>query len=269
MPGKHYRMGGKLKDRVKEKLNTALAQRSRVRAAGVEAKMKQAASELPGKKKAAEDKAVAKATDSLKKRANKRLDRRKAKSRKLVEKGRMAKAARVSTRADIKYDRDAKRVGSKTAAATKKAGAKAVKRAERKNERMANRADRRYSRAADRGMYKRGGKIVAQGADKKDVRREKKQDRKARRSAPKETTTTKTMGNRTVIKQRNKSGKVKSTRKTVYSGNQASRLVTKEKQRPNRAGKKAGMLSIKDKVVDRRDFSVRRKTKGIDPRGGS
>lgn len=81
---------------------------------------------------------------------------------------------------------------------------------------------------------------------------------------------TRTIGNRTVIKQKNKSEDgVRTTRKTVYGGNQASRLVTKEKQRTNRKGKKAGILSIKDKVVDRRDFSVRRKTKGIDPKAGS
>ena len=78
-----------------------------------------------------------------------------------------------------------------------------------------------------------------------------------------------TIGNRTVIKTKNNEDGVRSTRKTVYSGNQASRLVTKEKQRTNRKGKKAGMLNFKDKAVDRRDFSVRRKTKGVDPRAGS
>lgn len=72
------------------------------------------------------------------------------------------------------------------------------------------------------------------------------------------------------IKQKNKSEDgVRTTRKTVYKGNAAGRMVTKEKQRTNRKGKKAGILSIKDKVIDRKDFSVRRKTKGIDPRGGA
>tara|TARA_R100001440_G_scaffold55134_1_gene74971 strand:- start:84 stop:428 length:345 start_codon:yes stop_codon:yes gene_type:complete len=72
-----------------------------------------------------------------------------------------------------------------------------------------------------------------------------------------------------VIKQKNKSEDgVRTTRKTVYRGDGA-RMTTKEKQRTNRKGKKAGVLSMKDKIVDRRDFSVRRKTKGKDPRGGA
>lgn len=85
-----------------------------------------------------------------------------------------------------------------------------------------------------------------------------------------EKTKTRTIGNRTVTKQKNKSEDgVRSTRKTVYGGNQASKLVTKEKQRTNLKGKKAGMMSFKEKEVDRKDFSVRRKTKGITPNAGS
>lgn len=108
--------------------------------------------------------------------------------------------------------------------------------------------------------YKKGGKVVAQGADKKDVRREKKQDRVAARAAKK-----RVIGNRTVIKTKDEDKK----RKTVYSGNQASRLVTKEKQRATKAGKAKGVSNIKDKIVDRKDFSVRRKTKGTTPNAGS
>jgi len=121
---------------------------------------------------------------------------------------------------------------------------------------------------------KNGGKIVAQGADKKDLRREKKQERKeakaVKRAKRGEKSKTRTIGNRTVIKQKNKSDDgVRSTRKTVYGGNQAQRMVTKEKQRTNTKGKKAGMISFKEKEVDRKDFSVRRKTKGITPNSGS
>ena len=93
--------------------------------------------------------------------------------------------------------------------------------------------------------------------------------RPVKKSKSNEKSKERTIGNRTVIKTKNNSDGVRSTRKTVYGGNQASRLVTKEKQRTNRKGKKAGMLNFKDKDVERRDFSVRRKTKGIDPKGGS
>jgi hypothetical protein len=112
--------------------------------------------------------------------------------------------------------------------------------------------------------YGKGGRVVAQGADKKDVRREKRQDRKEARSA-KKASKTRTIGNRTVIKTKDEDKK----RKTVYSGNQASRLVTKEKQRPTKAGKAKGFPNIKDKIVERKDFSVRRKTKGTSPNAGS
>jgi len=112
--------------------------------------------------------------------------------------------------------------------------------------------------------YKKGGKAVAQGADKKDVRRERKGDRVMGRAA-KKAKNIKTVGNRTVIKTKDEDKK----RKTVYGGNQASRLVTKEKQRATKAGKAKGLSNIKDKVVDRKDFSVRRKTKGTTPNAGS
>lgn len=155
---------------------------------------------------------------------------------------------------------------------------------------MAVKAVKKYGKGGKLfGFLKKKDKTVAQGADKKDVRREKKQDRVAARAAakakrvgdrnfkrdvksgklkqvaPQETTTTKTIGNRTVIKTKDEDKK----RKTVYSGNQASRLVTKEKQRPTKAGKDKGFSRIKDKIVERKDFSVRRKTKGTSPSGGS
>lgn len=153
--------------------------------------------------------------------------------------------------------------------------------------------DDKPAKSLEKREYKKGGKIVAQGADKKDVRREKKQERKEAKAVKREKragdrnfkrdvksgklkkvsdekSKTRTIGNRTVIKQKNKSDDgVRSTRKTVYGGNQAQRLVTKEKQRTNRKGKKAGMISFKEKEVDRKDFSVRRKTKGITPNSGS
>ena len=159
--------------------------------------------------------------------------------------------------------------------------------------------------------YKKGGKVVAQGADRADkkadrkaARLEKRKDKaqlKEKKAFAKVTERIKKsletgakikrrdgritkvksltdgekykgkiIGNRSVHKQKNKSEDgVRSTRKTVYGGNAADRLITKEKQRTNRKGKKAGMLNFKDKAVDRKDFSVRRKTKGIDPRGGA
>ena len=52
--------------------------------------------------------------------------------------------------------------------------------------------------------YKKGGKVVAQGADKKDVRQEKKQDRVAARAAKK----AKRVGDRN-FKRDVKSGKLK------------------------------------------------------------
>ena len=52
--------------------------------------------------------------------------------------------------------------------------------------------------------YKKGGKVVSQGADKKDVRREKKQDRVAARAAAK----AKRVGDRN-FKRDVKSGKLK------------------------------------------------------------
>lgn len=89
---------------------------------------------------------------------------------------------------------------------------------------------------------------------------------------------TKKDGEKTVIKntrrgqktkQKNKSEDgVRSRFKEVYRGD-GGRMVTKRKQTTNRKGKKAGMLSMKDKVVDRKNFSVRRKTKGVDPKGGA
>ena len=126
---------------------------------------------------------------------------------------------------------------------------------------MAVKAVKKYGKGGKLfGFLKKKDKTVAQGADKKDVRKEKKQERKAARANK-----TRTIGNRTVIKTKDEDKK----RKTVYSGNQASRLVTKEKQRPTKAGKDKGFSRIKDKIVERKDFSVRRKTKGTSPSGGS
>lgn len=150
---------------------------------------------------------------------------------------------------------------------------------------MAVKAVKKYGKGGR--MYEKGGKLsfldkikgkkdktVAQGADRDDVRADRKAARqerkKERKEARAEKTKARTIGNRTVIKQKNKSEEgVRSTRKTVYSGNQASRLVTKEKQRTNRKGKKAGMLNFKDKTVERKDFSVRKKSKGTTPNAGS
>ena len=84
--------------------------------------------------------------------------------------------------------------------------------------------------------YKKGGKVVAQGADKKDVRREKKQDRVAARTAKK----AKRVGDRN-FKRDVKSGKLK---KNYGHG-----------------GKVVAQGAVKK--------AVRRKTKGIDPKGGS
>ena len=70
-------------------------------------------------------------------------------------------------------------------------------------------------------------------------------------------------------KQKNKSEDgVRSKFKEVYRGD-GGRMVTKRKQTTNRKGKEAGMISMKDKIVDRKNFSVRRKTKGVDPKGGA
>lgn len=170
--------------------------------------------------------------------------------------------------------------------------------------------------------YKRGGKVVAQGADKADVRAERKQARAKRKDersqersrkkgsrqlkkdikagkltkvAPslvrinedpkkkskstkglvkrtvtkgkaegeKSKTVITSIGNRTrvVTKQENKSADgVKSKRKTVY-GPDTGNIRTKEKQRTNRKGKKAGMISFKEKNVDRKDFTEKNKRK--------
>jgi len=133
--------------------------------------------------------------------------------------------------------------------------------------------------------YKKGGKVVAQGADKADVRAERKQARAKRRDEKKKSnppkgpvkrTVTKgkaegeksktvitSIGNRTrtVIKQKNKSADgVRSKRKTVY-GPDTGNIRTKEKQRTNRKGKKAGMISFKEKNVDRKDFTEKNKRK--------
>lgn len=123
-------------------------------------------------------------------------------------------------------------------------------------------AKKKYG-AGGKMKYQKGGKVVAQGADKKDVRREKKQDRAAAKAV--KSSKTRTIGNRTVVKTKDEDKK----RKTVYSGNQASRLVTKDKQKATKAGKAKGLSNIKDKVVERKDFSVRRKTKGTTPNAGS
>lgn len=120
-------------------------------------------------------------------------------------------------------------------------------------------------------------KVVAQGADKADVRAERKQARKEKRGAravkrsvtkgkaegEKTKTTRTSVGDktRTVIKQKNKSADgVRSTRKTVY-GSDKGNIVTKEKQRTNKKGKKAGMISFKEKNVDRKDFTEKNKRK--------
>lgn len=121
--------------------------------------------------------------------------------------------------------------------------------------------------------YKKGGKVVAQGADKADLRAERKYDRiqrkkkrsvtKGKAEGEKSKTTRTSVGDRTrtVIKQKNKSSDgVRSTRKTVY-GPDKGNIVTKEKQRTNRKGKKAGMISFKEKTVDRKDFTEKNKRK--------
>lgn len=116
-------------------------------------------------------------------------------------------------------------------------------------------------------------KVVAQGADKADLRAERKYDRiqrkkkrsvtKGKAEGEKSKTTRTSVGDRTrtVIKQKNKSADgVRSTRKTVY-GPDKGNIVTKEKQRTNRKGKKAGMISFKEKTVDRKDFTEKNKRK--------
>ena len=116
-------------------------------------------------------------------------------------------------------------------------------------------------------------KVVAQGADKADLRAERKYDRiqrkkkrsvtKGKAEGEKSKTTRTSVGDRTrtVIKQKNKSADgVRSTRKTVY-GPDKGNIVTKEKQRTNRKGKKAGMMSFKEKNVDRKDFTEKNKRK--------
>lgn len=144
--------------------------------------------------------------------------------------------------------------------------------AARKAERNANQDERKAKRKANQDERK------ADRDERKEERAYNKETRKEERASNKlrgthrekskitsgddwEKTTVKSNGKRTVIKQKNKTGNVRSTHKTVY-GPDGGKITSKVKQRANKAGRDAGIPTFKNKEVDRRDFSVRSKTRG-------
>jgi hypothetical protein len=179
---KKYNVGGSVKSAIKKKVNTALKQRSTVRAAGARAKGDAVVAAGNKAAKAAGEAAEKKANTKRFDRAKTRYQRRKAGAQDAIQKGNVGKAARLDKRADIRGGRDVAKNDKRKAAAK----AKAVKRVATKTSNMASRAYAQAERREDRAnKYVGGGKVVAQGADKKDVRSEKKQDRAKARATRK------------------------------------------------------------------------------------
>ena len=175
---KKYSKGGGLGSAIKKKVKTALSQRSSVRSAGAAAKAE--AVRQAGNKKAAEK--GKKAFENANKGAARRNLNQYKKSTERAEnaesKGRAGQAARIKARRDIRLGRDL----TKNAEKKNTAKAKAIKNQADKTSRRVNRLNRRAENREER-TYGGGGKVVAQGATRKDVRREKRQARKSGRKA--------------------------------------------------------------------------------------
>jgi hypothetical protein len=171
-----------IKKAVKEKVGQALRQRSKVRAAGSSAKSEAALKAGNEASKLARSSAVESKENSLGRKNSARVSKALGKSSDLRTKGKVAGAARVTERAAIKSARSVSKIKGRASKAGDRASAKVDKNTSRKVTRFNRQTERREDRAA---KYNKGGKIVAQGADKKDVRRERKQDRVAARAVKK------------------------------------------------------------------------------------
>lgn len=200
-----------IKKAVKEKVGQALRQRSKVRAAGSSAKSESALKAGNEASKSARSSAVESKERSLGRKNSARVSKALGKSSDLRTKGKVAGAARVTERAAIKSARSVSKIKGKASKAGDRAAAKVDKKTSRKVTRFNRQTERREDRAA---KYNKGGKVVAQGADKKDVRRERKQDRVAARAVKK----AKRVGDRN-FKSDVKSGKLKPVSRKTKSQN--------------------------------------------------
>lgn len=111
--------------------------------------------------------------------------------------------------------------------------------------------------------------VTEDGVKTKVVTDRKGRVRKVKTKKDGEKTVVKNLRSGRTDKQKNKSKDGVKTRYKMVGRGDGRKLMSKEKQSTNRKGRKAGVISFKEKIVDRPDFSVRHKTRGITPNAGS